>query len=138
MRVQFAVCAQAVTVDRTSNRLSIFNVMDILPVLIFPHVIPAITFVCVVESDQEDESSAKGFFQVLSDGVLVAASEIPINFAENRLARIVLNFQGVPVPKPGSLMFRMTLPNGVVAETQFQVAHIAQNQAIQPATPTTS
>jgi len=34
MRVQFALCAQSASVDRNSNRLSIFNVIDHFPLLV--------------------------------------------------------------------------------------------------------
>jgi hypothetical protein len=135
MKTQFALCAQTVTVDRTSNQLSIINVMDLLPVSSFPHFIPSMAFVCVIESE-EGEGPIKGFFQILSNDVLVGASEVPINFTENRLARIVLNFQGIPVAKPGPLKFCMTLPNGTVAETSFQVISVAPKGAIQVAPPT--
>ena len=124
-----------VTVDRTSNRLSIINVIDLLPASSFPHVIPGMTFVCVIESE-EGEGPVKGFFQIISNDVLVGASEIAINFTENRIARIVLNFQGIPVPKPGPLKFRLTLPNGTVAETSFQAISVAPKEAIQVTAPT--
>jgi uncharacterized protein DUF6941 len=135
MKVQFALCAQAVTVDRTSNRLSIINVIDILPVSHFPHFIPGMTFVCLIESEDGDRD-VKGFFQISSNGVLVGAAEVPINFTDNRLARIVLNFQGISVPKPGPLKFCMTLPNGSAAETSFQVISVAPKEAIQVVPPT--
>lgn len=135
MKVQFALCAQAVTVDRTSNRLSIFNVIDLLPVSNFPHFIPGIAFACLIENEESDRS-VKGFFQIISNDVLVGAAEVPINFTENRLARIVLNFQGISVPKPGPLSFRMTLPDGTVAETGFRVISVAPKEAIQVVPPT--
>jgi hypothetical protein len=135
MKIQFALCAQTVTVDRTSNRLSVINVIDLLPVSSFPHVIPGMTFVCVIESE-EGEGPVKGFFQIISNDVLVGASEISIVFTENRIARVVLNFQGIPVAKPGPLKFRMTLANGTVAETSFQVISVAPKEAIQITPPT--
>jgi hypothetical protein len=52
MRVQFALCAQSASVDRSSNRLSIFNVVDHFATSSLPIVIPAITFVSVIESDK--------------------------------------------------------------------------------------
>jgi hypothetical protein len=135
MKVQFALCAQTVTVDRASNRLSIINVIDLLPASNFPHFIPGLAFVCLIESEEGDRN-VKGFFQVTSNEVLVGAAEVPINFTENRLARIVLNFQGISVPKPGPLKFRLTLPNGTVAETSFRAISVAPKEAIQVVPPT--
>ena len=134
MKIQFALCAQTVTVDRASNRLSLINVIDLLPVSNFPHFIPGLAFVCLIESEDGDRN-VKGFLQFLSNDVLLGAAEVPIHFTENRLARIVLNLQGTPVTKPGPLRFRLTLPNGTVAETSFQVISVAPKEAIQVVPP---
>src|ERR1700734_1931301 len=135
MKIQFALCAQTVTVDRSSNRLSLINVIDLLPVSNFPHFIPSVAFVCLIESEDGDRN-VKGFVQISSNDVLVGAAEVPIHFTENRLARVVMNLQGIPVPKPGPLKFCMTLPNGTVAETSFQVISVAPKEAIQVVPPT--
>lgn len=131
MKVQFALCAQTATVDRATNRLSLVNVIDLLSAVSFPLYVPNIAFACVLESEGDNEGIVKGFFQILSNDVLLGASDVPINFTENRLARIVLNLQGIPVQKPGPLTFRLTLPNGFIAETRFQVISVAPREALQ-------
>jgi hypothetical protein len=135
MRVQFALCAQTASIDRTTNRVSIFNVIDHLPVSSFPINIPAVTFVSVIESDRDGDTNVKGILEISTSKSLIFKTEVPINFTSNRLARVVINFQGVPVREPGPLTFRLTIPDEVTAETMFRVINVTPKEAIQVAPP---
>jgi hypothetical protein len=134
MRVQFALCAQTASVDRATNRVSVFNVFDHLPVSSLPIVVPSVTFVSVIESEEAENNNISGAVEVEANNVPVFKVEVPINFTNNRLARVVLTFQGIPVRDTGSLTFRLTLPDGTIAETTFQVINVASKDAIQLAT----
>jgi len=101
MRVQFALCAQTASIDRASNRLSIFNVIDHLPTSSLPIVIPAISFVSIIESDKDESTNVKGILEILVSRASVARLELPISFVNGRLARVVVNFQGIPVREAG-------------------------------------
>jgi hypothetical protein len=137
MRVQFALCAQTASVDRSSNRLSIFNVIDHYPASTLPIVIPAITFVSIIESDKDESPNVKGVLEISTKGGLVAKVELPIAFVNGKLARVVVNFQGIPVREAGPVTFRLTIPEGATAETTFQVLNITQREAIQVSNPAT-
>lgn len=138
MRVQFALCAQTASVDRASNRLSIFNVIDHFPASVLPIVIPAISFVSIIESDKDESTNVKGVLQIIVNKELLAKVELPITFVNGRLARVVVNFQGIPVREAGPVTFRLDIPNGVTAETTFQVLNLAQAEAIQVVSPPTA
>lgn len=137
MRVQFALCAQTASIDRNSNRLSIFNVIDHFPASVLPIVIPAIAFVSIIESDKDESTNVKGILEIVVNKGLVARMELPITFVNGRLARVVVNFQGIPVREAGPVTFRLTIPNGAAAETTFQVLNLAQSDAIQVVNPPT-
>ena len=137
MRVQFALCAQTASVDRSSNRLSIFNVIDHFPASSLPIVIPAITFVSIIESDKNESTNVKGILEIGSSKGLIARIELPITFVNGRLARIVVNLQGIPIREAGPVTFRLTIPDGTTAETTFQVVNVGQNEAIQVVEPAT-
>jgi hypothetical protein len=111
--------------------------MDVLPVSSFPLLIPNMCFICSIEGGKDVEGTVKGFFQILSNDVLVGATDVPINFTENALARIVLNLQGIPVRSPGTLTCRLTLPSGLLAETSIQVLSVGPKEAMQTITPVT-
>jgi hypothetical protein len=135
MRVQFALCAQTASVDRSSNRLSIFNVIDHFPASVLPIVIPAITFVSIIESDEDESANVKAVLEISASNTLMARLELPITFVNGRLARVIVNFQGLYIREAGPVTFRLTIPNGAVATTTFQVVNLAQREAIQVSTP---
>jgi hypothetical protein len=138
MRVQFALCAQSASIDRSSNRLSIFNVVDHFPTSTLPIVIPTLTFVSVIETDKDEGTNVKGVLELVTNKSLVARIDVPISFVNGRLARVVLNFSGIPIREPGPVTFRLTVPNGATVETTFQVTNLAQQQSLQVSTPTHS
>lgn len=125
MRVIFTVCAQSATVDRTTNRLSVFNVIDHLPISALPLTIPAISFVAVIEGDDQAVGSVNGMAEVASGAQTLFRYTVPVVFTDNRIARVILNFQSIPVHSLGPLTFRLVLPDGTTASTSFQVTSIA-------------
>jgi hypothetical protein len=132
MRVQFALCAQSASIDRATSRISIFNVFDHFPVSTTPVSIPAVTFVSAIETDTDDLGEIKGVIELYGGDGLIGMAQVPITFtAANRLARVIVNFQGIPVNKTGPLCFRLTLPDGTVAESVFQVISVADRSALQ-------
>ncbi len=135
MRVQFALCAQSASVDRSSNRLSIFNVVDQFPASGLPIVIPTLTFVSVIDSDKDESANVKGVLEIIANKSLIFKMDVPINFVNGRLARVIVNFSGLPIREPGPVAFRLTIPNGATVETTFQVTNLAQTQAIQASSP---
>jgi hypothetical protein len=135
MKIQFALCAQTVTIDRTTNRVSIFNIIDHLTVVALPIVIPTITFFAVVESDQPENNNIEGYIEISNGEELVFRVPVPINFTDHQLARVVLTFQGVPVRTSGHLSFRLVLPDGTASAVSFQVVNIASLDAVQNVVP---
>ena len=131
MNVQFALCAQTASIDRTTNRLSIFNVIDQFPATTLPVVIPAITFVSVIVSEKNESTNVKGTLTITANKQVLGGFDIPITFIDGRLARVVVNFQGVSIREAGPVTFRLTIPNAVTAETTFQVVNISQAEALQ-------
>lgn len=140
MKVQFALCAHTASVDRATNRLSIFNVIDQFPASVLPIYIPSIAFVSVIESDRDESPNVKGVLEITASARLLGRFEVPISFTNGRLARVILNFQGMPVHQAGPVVFRLTIPDEVVAETTFQVVSLGNTEAIQvaPNTPPTA
>ena len=131
MKIRFALCAQTASVDRGSNRVSIFNVYDHFPVTSLPINIPTVTFICSMESDQgEETSNIKGIVDIEVNNHKVFGIEVPITFADHRLARVILTFQGVPVSKPGPVVFRLSLPDNTCAEAMFEVVNVAPRESL--------
>lgn len=131
MRVQFALCSQSASVDRTSNRLSIFNVIDHLPVTSLP-IRPTVTFVSVIEGDEgESTEGISADIEIWTDGAKFWGTKVPLTFVDHRLARFILTFQGLPVSKPGEIVIGITLPDGTKGESRIRVVNVAPKESLQ-------
>ena len=139
MRVQFALCSQTASVDRASNRLSIFNVIDHLPVTSLPIRIPMVTFVSVIESaDAENTEGVNADIDIYVDDKKLFGTQVPLTFADHHLARFTLAFQGIPVSKPGEIVFRLSLSDGTKAESRIRVVNLAPKESLQVASSSAS
>jgi hypothetical protein len=116
VRAQFALYAQTASVDRSSNRLSIFNVIDHFPASVLPIVIPALSFVSIIDSDKDESTNVKAVLEIVVNKDLLARMDLPITVVNGRLLRVVVNFQGIPVREAGPVTFCLTVPNGATAE----------------------
>jgi hypothetical protein len=131
MKVKFALCAQSASVDRTSNRISIFNVIDHLAAATLPIFLPTVTFVSVLECEKEEAVSFKGSFDVVLNNNQIIHSEVPINFTNNRLARVTLTVNTIPLREDGILSFRLTIPDLITADASFRVVNLSQEKRAQ-------
>jgi hypothetical protein len=127
MRVQFALCAQTASVDRSSNRISIFNVIDHIPTTSLPILIPAVTFVAILENDRNEAVNFVGVFEGKINDKIIVRGEVPVAFVwSGRLARVLLTLNGIPIHEHGTLSFRLTIPGRVDAEAKLLVMNVAQ------------
>lgn len=135
MIVLFALCAAGVSVDRFSNRLSIFNVLEQLSAPGFPIWVPELAFVVVLRRDDNDESRFQTQGQVQMGDNLIAETAVTVDFEGGNTTRQILNFQGLPVPSPGDLTFRFLLPGHDPAAVTIPVVRIGANAPQAPAEP---
>jgi hypothetical protein len=131
MNVQFALCAQSASVDRTSNRVSIFNVIDHLPVASLPIFLPTVTFVSILECEDQEAVSFKGIFDVTLNEASLTRAEVPVTFTANRLARVMLTVNTIPIREQGTLVFKLLIPEKVTAVATFHVTDLSAQSAAQ-------
>lgn len=110
LRHGFVACAQAVAVDKFTNLVSVFYVLDALRPLAFPTWIPGLSFVAIVHRDDGDENTVEGHLVVRSGQHEVARSPVRIDFQDSLGFQMVINLQGVNVPTAGDLEFHLDLP----------------------------
>jgi hypothetical protein len=122
MKVLFALCAESATVDRTTNRVSLFNVFDHYLPPTFPASLPSVAFVAAVERD-EGEGDVNGIAEICVPGAPQFNYPVSIVFTESRIARCMLTVQAIPVKQEGRITFRLVLPNGASGEASFMVAN---------------
>jgi hypothetical protein len=126
MKVQFALCAQTASVDRASNRLSIFNVIVHISTPSLPLVLPLVTFFTILETERDEPVNLRGVFQVIANNVVVIQGEVPVSFVNSRLARVIVNVSSVPIREHGTLSFRLTIADEATAEVTLQVVNLGK------------
>jgi hypothetical protein len=129
MKVQFALCAQSASVDRSSNRVSIFNVIDHFAAPSLPIFLPTVTFVSVLECEEQEAMSFKGILDVVLNNEALIRAEIPIQFTLNRLARVLVTFNTIPIREEGRLVFRLTVPERISVDAGFRVTNLLPKAA---------
>lgn len=133
MRAQFAVCAQTAIIDRASNQLSLLNIVDQLQVLTFPHILPTLTFVAILQGDSQTPSrELLGAFEVHNNRTLVAKDDVPVTFTNGRLARVILNMSGLHIGESGFLKFSMRIPDQLNIDLSIDVLDLNRSAAFQP------
>jgi len=130
MEVKFALVTEGISVDMQTNQLSLFNILEGIEASGFPVFIQRITFIVLVERDmQAEQNIANGQVSVqLGDNVLNQTT-IELNFQNKRRCRAICRYQGLVVPQPGALTFRLTLPNTSVVEYVVDVTAAPVNVA---------
>jgi hypothetical protein len=115
MKVQFSVCAQSVSIDQLTSRLSIFNVLDQITVPAFPVFISELTFVALLRREHEEETEQfKCQLSVMQNGKQGATADSAVRFGGASVARLIFNFSGLAIQSPGDVDFNLTLPSGEV------------------------
>ena len=111
MNVVLALCASGVAVDRFTNRLSIFNVIEQIQSPSFPAWVSEITFIVVLRKENSEEPRFPTRALVQAGDNVIMETAVVVNFEGGNTTRQILNFQGLPVRSPGDLTFRLLLPD---------------------------
>jgi len=111
LRVQIAVLAQTVSVDRFTNRVSIFNLIDAIESPRFPLFIPELAFFALLRKESNDPEQFKVRVSISVGPSIIGSTEVQVDFQGSQNARILLNFQGLPVTEPKDLHIAVSLPN---------------------------
>ncbi len=125
--LEFFVVAESFSIDRQSNRLSIFNIVETLTAEEFPVVLPSMVVVtCLNLTDDELGEDFQVLLNVCSGGDSPLGGPFPTNFkAQSRRHRVIQSFQGVPFSKPGDIRFEQTLNGDHLATHLLEVKHAA-------------
>ena len=122
MKLLFAVCSEGVSVDRYTNKLSIFSVLDQVASLSFPLWIQRICLTIAVSRTSGDNAVLQGKMHMLLESSPIAEADVLLPFQADGTARVVLNFN-LAIPAPGRLTFRLH-----IADKSFDVYQIAVSQ----------
>ena len=112
MKVQLALLSESTSLDRNTNKLSIFNVVDRWASLTFPLWIPSVSIVIVLVRENEPPNLV-GKLQAKIGDTIAGEREINIKFNANNLAKMILN-TNITIPAPGEVVFSLAVPDQTV------------------------
>ncbi len=108
--VRLLVACRQVIVDTFSNAASAVGILDSLTLASVPTVLPSLMVLAVLEKRDGDEETLPANIKVRLDGAILQSSTGSVNFAGQRMARIVANLGNLVLPAHGELRFSLETP----------------------------
>jgi len=124
MIVQFAILAQSVTVDRFSDRLSIFNVYEQVAAPNFPIFVPELSFVVLLRRTAEEPNAFDTVIRIRNGEAVIGQANMHVNFQGHLVHRSLSNFQGLPIFTPGEIELSFNLPDGQPVSARVPVLQL--------------
>lgn len=129
MKIEWALLAQAASVDRFSNRLSIFNLVENIEAPSFPLFLPEAVFVVLLKREEGEPAVSDGTLSIHAGESQLGQANVHIDFESSLYNRQIINFQIVPIFKPVNLQFRLTVPDQLSHVLEIPVK---QSNPVQP------
>jgi len=134
MKIIFATCSEGVAVDRYTNKLSIFSVIDKVASFAFPFWLPRVCVAIAAQKEEGDDDRIAAKLTILLGGSRIAETDAILPFQKDGTARIVLNFN-LAIPSPGLLQLRLDTATAQLELYQITVTQISPAQVPVDATP---
>lgn len=115
-KLEYFLVSESVAVDALTNRISIFNVLEVVKSRRLPAVYPSLHAVSVWLIDDEDRGhDYQAVVRIAVPGG--ESNEFPINFTPNgRRHRLFQRTQGIRIPQGGIVRFELLLNGEHVAQ----------------------
>lgn len=107
MRTILAVCCNGAAVDRFSNTLSLFEVIEEIQPSTYPAVLPRLIYVVLLERSKDEPSTLDAKIICDVNGKQVLEDDVNIDFQDKLRERHVVTIHGIPVAAPGELRLRL-------------------------------
>ena len=124
MKVTFAALARIIVIDRFTNGMSLFQVVERIEAEKFPLLLPEAAFVAVLNREEGDPQQWDTELILHCGDAVVGKSDLHVDFENGLANRQVVNFQGLPVMTAADLLFQFALPSGQISELRIPVAKI--------------
>ena len=105
--VYFAIAANRVLVDARTNQVSIIDVYENLESPQFPVFLPKVTLLFYLSRDAGDPQTRDLTMICSLEDVEIFNTQIHVDFQVSLTNRIVLEVEGVTIPKPGIIKARI-------------------------------
>jgi hypothetical protein len=136
MQLEFFVVAESVSIDQTTNEVSLLGVLEDVVAEAFPIIVPKCAAISLWRVEPGDENQDwQALIRLASPGQ--GSQDFPTNFrpqANARRHRIVQRIYGVPLGEEGDLRFELLL-NGHHIADHFVTVRREEGAGLQIGTP---
>ena len=108
MTVSLFVVSESSSVDRETNVLSIFNIVDHIDPVSLPLSIPGLVLTIVLIREEGEPETIDGRISIANNEDTIVTLPSKVDFAGKRRTRLSARINGVPVRSPGTLIFKYT------------------------------
>lgn len=129
MKAVYAVCCETVLQDLRTNNLSLINLLDEVLAVAFPVLVQKVSFVGLLEKDDDEPSIAQCRLVGKLNGNIVFNFEISVDFQGRSRSRAVGEFQGIFIQAPGVLEMSFYHQDQELITVVINVRNIGNPQA---------
>jgi len=100
---KIAMCAESVVVDKNTNNVSVFNMIEELKSHGFPVLSRKLVYFFFMTRDKTNAEVQKGSLVISLDGEELNRFPVQIDFHDKLRTRAIITIEGYLIPKPGTL-----------------------------------
>jgi len=130
MKSVYMLCAEGVVVDRRTNNVSIFNMMEEINSMGFPLLINKLYAVCLINREANDEDTTEANFEFKLDNKVLLNANTSINFQNRQKTRAVLEVSGLVIPVPGILKVSLLKDGDVISFNEIVINKIDKTSTV--------
>ncbi len=122
-----SLVAEVVIREAETNNISVINIIDNITAQGFPLFMSRLAFLTIWEKETADPNAYRTIFSIALNEQNLHTQEINIDFQGHLRHRQIVTMQGLVIPQPGPVIFRLAIDGGPEATFTLNI------QAPQPA-----
>ena len=128
MKLLHAIPCRLAIVSRETNALTIVDLLERIPVVGFPLVVPEITFITIWEREANDVDEQVGLFTLLLNDQKLMQQEVKFPFRNGHWARNQMVLQVLVIPAAGKLRGVLSMKNHPEVEFSIPVLLLGEQR----------
>jgi len=119
--------------DAVTNNMSLVGILDYVNTFGFPTLLAKLGCLFVLERDEADPAQYQGEVTITLGERELGRSPVAADFQDQVTTRVVVNLQGLMLPEPGALRFRLDVDGRELGSWSIMVRQVEGAPAVAPA-----
>jgi len=113
------ICASGVLLDKNTNKISIFEIIDNLKTEGFPLLFPTFDIVFILQRGKDDESKFETNLTIRHNENVLIETKAGVDFKNSYSTRVIIKINGLAVPSPGTITIETRLREKILDTYSF-------------------